>query len=129
MMIVRVEMEKSIQIVRGASKMKKLGRPRKSVRKENISVNLPSYLIKQISDKLSWSSSRSVWIQDAIEIKLRNKNNITLQDADTLTLISVLRNRDISDFIRRALESEYESIYLQTKSTSKKPIEETEEQQ
>ena len=109
--------------------MKKLGRPRKSVRKENISVNLPSYLIKQISDKLSWSSSRSVWIQDAIEIKLGNKNNISLQDADTLQLISVLRTRDISDFILRALESEYESIYLQRKSTSKKLVAETEEQQ
>ena len=111
MIIVRAETEKLIQIVRGASKMKKLGRPRKSVRKENISVNLPSYLIKQISDKLSWSSSRSVWIQSAIEDKLGNGNSTYLQDATILQLLSVLRGREnVSKTLKFAINQEINII-------------------
>ena len=91
--------------------MKKLGRPRKSVRKENISVNLPSYLIKQISDKLSWSSSRSVWIQSAIEDKLGHGNSTYLQDASTLQLLSVITRRDnVSEFLKKVVDQEIESI-------------------
>lgn len=123
MMIVRVEMDKSIQIVRGASKMKKLGRPRKAVRKENISVNLPGYLIKQISDKLSWSSSRSVWIQSAIEDKLGNGTSTYLQDASTLQLVSVLKGRDnITEALQFALNQEFQIILA-------KQVEETAESQ
>ena len=90
--------------------MKKLGRPRKSVRKENISVNLPSYLIKQISDKLSWSSSRSVWIQSAIEDKLGHGNSTYLQDASTLQLLSVLTYRDLPEFVKEVIETHIQSI-------------------
>ena len=93
--------------------MKKLGRPRKAVRKENISVNLPGYLIKQISDKLSWSSSRSVWIQSAIEDKLGNGNNTYLQDASTLQLLSVITRRDnVSEFLKKVVDQEIQSILV-----------------
>ena len=91
--------------------MKKLGRPRKSVRKENISVNLPGYLIKQISDKLSWSSSRSAWIQSAIEDKLGHGNSTYLQDASILQLLSVLRGRDnVSETLKFAINQEIDII-------------------
>ena len=94
--------------------MKKLGRPRKSVRKENISVNLPSYLIKQISDKLSWSSSRSVWIQSAIEDKLGHGNSTYLQDASTLQLLSVLSLRDIPEFVKEVIANIPEIVRTST---------------
>ena len=93
--------------------MKKLGRPRKAVRKENISVNLPGYLIKQISDKLSWSTSRSVWIQSAIEDKLGHGNSTYLQDASTLKLLSVITRRDdVSEFLKKVVDQEIDSILV-----------------
>lgn len=65
--------------------MKKVGRPRKQVRKENISVNLPTALIAQIHDELSWKSSRSGWIEAAIRAKLGAKRaDITSYNLHTL---------------------------------------------
>lgn len=66
--------------------MKKIGRPRKQVRKENISVNLPTALIAQIHDELSWKSSRSYWIEDAIRRKLGK----TSADITSFTLQALL---------------------------------------
>ena len=58
--------------------MRKVGRPRKADRKENISVNLPKHIVDKINDKLSWQSSRSKWIEDAIKNKLgENPADIT----------------------------------------------------
>ena len=52
--------------------MKKVGRPRKpkSEKKEIISVNLPSSLVEKLNHDLSWSQSRSEWIEKAIKEKL-----------------------------------------------------------
>jgi len=58
--------------------MKKIGRPRKAVTKKNISVNLPSHLVDQINDKLSWQSSRSNWIESAIKEKLTQEIDLHL---------------------------------------------------
>lgn len=66
--------------------MRKVGRPRKQVRKENISVNLPTALIAQIHDQLSWKSSRSGWIEDAIRTKLGKST----ADITTFTLTALL---------------------------------------
>lgn len=94
--------------------MKKIGRPRKAHRKENISVNLPKHLIDQINDKLSWKSSRSEWIENAIRAKLGDAP-ISLGDAPTKLILSSLINSrdDISDFIKVALQRELDNIMKQ----------------
>lgn len=66
--------------------MKKLGRPRKAVRKENISVNLSKHIIDQIHDQLSWKSSRSSWIEHAIKSKLGNTDLLDSIEVDDIIL-------------------------------------------
>lgn len=94
--------------------MKKVGRPRKAQRKENISVNLPKYLIDEINDELSWSSSRSKWIQNAIEDKL-GRYGTYVSDAPTKQLMRALvyGREDVSDFIKVALQRELDKIERQ----------------
>ena len=91
--------------------MKKVGRPRKSERKENISVNLPKHIVDRINDKLSWKSSRSEWIEGAIKDKLGDKL-MTVADAPTKLLLSILINsrNDVSDFIKVALQRELDNL-------------------
>ncbi len=91
--------------------MKKIGRPRKSERKENISVNLPKYIVDRINDKLSWKSSRSEGIEGAIKDKLGDKL-MTVADAPTKLLLSILINSrdDVSDFIKVALQRELDNL-------------------
>lgn len=94
--------------------MKKIGRPRKSERKENISVNLPKYLVDKVNDKLAWRSSRSKWIESAIRAKLGDMG-LLVADAPTKVLLSVLINSrdDVSDFIKIALQRELDNIMRQ----------------
>ena len=93
--------------------MKKLGRPRKTIRKENISVNLYPSTIDKINDKLSWNSSRSEWIEDAIKRKL-DDGTIDLSHVKSITLLSVLSNRDdVNEFVKRACDLEMKNILQQ----------------
>lgn len=91
--------------------MKKIGRPRKSERKENISVNLPKHIVDKINDKISWKSSRSAWIEGAIRDKLGDKT-MSLDDAPTKVLLNLLihMREDVSDFIKVALQRELDNI-------------------
>ena len=102
--------------------MKKIGRPRKSVTKQNISVNLPKHLIAQINDALSWQQSRSIWIEDAIKDKLNRK----LPDIDEYpleTLVWTAKNhKNAPKWLIKEL-----SYYLET--ISKMQVGETEEGQ
>ena len=102
--------------------MKKIGRPRKAVTKKNISVNLPSHLVNQINDKLSWQSSRSAWIESAIRTKL-GETTPDISEYGLLTLLWEAKNRDDCDpNVRFVIQS-----YLD--STVEKQSGETEEQQ
>ena len=102
--------------------MKKLGRPRKANRKENISVNLNKSLIAKIEDELSWGMSRSQWISTAIEHRLNRK----LPDIDEIglnTLVWTAKNhKDAPKWLIREL-----SYYLE--STARKQVGEIEEEQ
>jgi Arc/MetJ-type ribon-helix-helix transcriptional regulator len=91
--------------------LKKLGRPRKAhaLRKENISVNLPKTLVSEIESQLSYKSSRSQWIQLAIEEKLGSR--ITISESKSKNLVAALVGRgDISEFALRVLSSELKSM-------------------
>lgn len=71
--------------------MKKIGRPRKSDRKENISVNLPKHIVDKINDKLAWQSSRSAWIESAIKEKLTQE--FDWNGVPTRKLLNIIHNR------------------------------------
>lgn len=104
--------------------MKKVGRPRKpkSEKKEIISVNLPSHLVEKLNHDLSWSQSRSKWIETAIKNKLKRK----LPDIDEYRLTTLVftakEHKDCPRWLKREL-----SYYLE--STVKKQVEEIEEEQ
>ena len=76
--------------------MKKIGRPRKAVTKKNISVNLPSHIVDQINDKLSWQSSRSAWIESAVRTKL-GEPTANISEYPLLTLLWEAKNREDCD--------------------------------
>jgi len=78
------------------SLMKKIGRPRKAVTKKNISVNLPSHIVDQINDKLSWQSSRSTWIESAVRTKL-GEAMADISEYPLLTLLWEAKNREDCD--------------------------------
>lgn len=92
--------------------MKKVGRPRKpkSEKKEIISVNLPSHLVEKLNHNLSWSNSRSEWIERAILAKLEviSNHEPSVNDSKTKSLAWVLARRDdCPNFVVRAIVSQY----------------------
>lgn len=105
-----------------AAIMKKIGRPRKAKRKENISVNLDKSLINEVEDQLSWKQSRSQWISEAIKNKLSRK----LPDIDeyslTLLCFTARNHKDAPRWLIREL-----SYFLD--STTRSQVEETVEEQ
>lgn len=86
--------------------MKKLGRPRKAhaLRKENISVNLPKTLVSEVESQLSYRSSRSEWIQLAIEEKLSGSFTVSEAGTKNLLLAAMLRE-DIDPFIKKVIDN------------------------
>lgn len=92
--------------------MKKVGRPRKpkSEKKEIISVNLPARLVEKLNHNLSWSNSRSEWIERAILAKLEVISNQepSVNDSKTKSLAWALAIReDCPNFVVRAIISQY----------------------
>lgn len=102
--------------------MKKIGRPRKAKRKENISVNLDKSLINEVEDCLSWKQSRSQWISEAIKNKLSRK----LPDIDEYRLTTLVYTASLHEDCPRWLKREL-NYYLESKA--KKQVEEIEEEQ
>jgi len=92
--------------------MKKVGRPRKTAaeKKEIISVNLTASLIQKLNHDLSWSQSRSEWIERAIKAKLEIISNQepSVSDSKTKSLAWALALReDCPNFVVRAIISQY----------------------
>jgi hypothetical protein len=83
----------------GVDRMKKVGRPRKAKRKENISVNLDKSLIAEIEDELSWGMSRSKWIASAITKALNADEPLLLfKDATADDLLTRLYQFGVLDW-------------------------------
>lgn len=92
--------------------MKKVGRPRKpkGEKKEIISVNLTASLIEKLNHDLSWSQSRSEWIERAIKEKLHIISDAAPAVVDTKTkslAAALARREDCPNFIVRAIISQY----------------------
>ncbi|GAG83466.1 unnamed protein product [marine sediment metagenome] len=92
--------------------MKKVGRPRKpsTEKKEIISVNLTASLIQKLNHDLSWSQSRSEWIERAIKEKLAIISDAAPAVVDTPTkslAAALVRREDCPNFVVRAIISQY----------------------
>jgi len=85
-----------------------VGRPRKKgPKKEQISITLPKQLINEINDELSYTTSRSKWIKQAIEIKL-DRQIKTVSDSTVKQLcMALVQREDCPTFILRAICSQF----------------------
>ena len=102
--------------------MKKIGRPRKASRKEQISVNLPKHIIAEINDSISWNQSRSVWIETAITNRLRSvKPSLEEYGLNTL-LFEAIQRKEIDANVKFVIKTYLDSTVL-------KPAEEIEAEQ
>lgn len=61
-----------------------------------ITIGLPTSLMMRLNQKLSYTQSRSLWVQGAIKAKLDNK--INFDDIDTKFLIGMLHARGIISY-------------------------------
>ena len=79
--------------------MARIGRPRKAeaLQKQNISVNIRKTLLSRLNNQLSYNSSRSIWIEDAIQSKLDKSESQTVIDSPTINLLVAVCKRDDLD--------------------------------
>lgn len=92
--------------------MKKIGRPRKAVRKEQISVNLPKHIIDEINDSISWKQSRSVWIENAITNRLRSvKPSLVDYPLNTL-LFEAIQREEIDSTVKFVIKTYLDSTIM-----------------
>ena len=92
--------------------MKKIGRPRKAARKEQISVNLPKHIIDEINDQISWQQSRSVWIETAITNRLRSVKP-SLEEYPLLTLLfECIQREEIDSNVKFVIKTYIDSTAM-----------------
>ena len=71
-----------------------------------ISVALPGSLVKRLDQELSYQSSRSKYVADAIENRLKQMENSSVSEASTRQLMAALMARkDITNQLRLILET------------------------
>ena len=92
--------------------MKKIGRPRKAARKEQISVNLPKHLINEINDQIAWNQSRSIWIETAITNRLRSvKPSLVDYGLNTL-LFEAIQREEIDPNVKFVIKTYLDSTVV-----------------
>jgi len=98
-----------------------VGRPRKAqaVRRQQISVHLPQTMVSELDNRLSWSQSRSKFIESAIKEKL--DGSIDWDSIHSERLCAILLNRQVIS------PGMFETLQKVIKAMS--PIEETAKQQ
>lgn len=88
-----------------------VGRPRKAqaVRRQQISVHLPQTMVSELDNRLSWSQSRSKFIESAIKEKLDSDFDFT--SITNLQLLGMLFSREIINFdLFTSLKKQVEEI-------------------
>jgi len=71
-----------------------------------ISVALPSSLVRRLDQELSYTSSRSKYVANAIENRLKQMENSSVSEASTRQLMAALMARkDITNQLRLILET------------------------
>ena len=92
--------------------MKKIGRPRKANRKEQISVNLPKHIINEINDSISWKQSRSVWIETAITNRLRSVKPSLVDYPLTTLLFEAIQREEIDSNVKFVIKTYLDSTVV-----------------
>jgi len=71
-----------------------------------ISVALPSSLVRRLDQELDYTSSRSKYVANAIENRLKQMENSSVSEASTRQLMAALMARkDITNQLRLILET------------------------
>jgi metal-responsive CopG/Arc/MetJ family transcriptional regulator len=71
-----------------------------------ISVALPGSLVKRLDQELSYQASRSKYVANAIENRLKQMENSSVSEASTRQLMAALHSRtDISNQLKTILET------------------------
>ena len=92
--------------------MKKIGRPRKANRKEQISVNLPKHIINEINDSISWKQSRSVWIDTAITNRLRSVKPSLVDYPLTTLLFEAIQRQELDSNVKFVIKTYLDSTVV-----------------
>ena len=83
-----------------------MGRKRSTNKSVPISVSLPGSLVTRLDQELSYQSSRSKYVADAIENRLKQMENSSVGEASTRQLMAALHSRtDISNQLKTILET------------------------
>jgi len=75
-----------------------------------ISITLPESLLRRLDNYLSYSSSRSAYIADALKKKLDEQKGFSFDDIETEALVRYLLERDIPNNIDTALRTYWSMI-------------------
>ena len=75
-----------------------------------ISITLPESLLRRLDNYLSYTSSRSAYIADALEKKLNEQRAFSFDDLETEALVRYLLERDIPSNIDTALRTYWSMI-------------------
>ena len=83
-----------------------MSRKRSTDKSIPISVALPSSLVRRLDQELSYTSSRSKYVANAIEHRLQQMENSSVSEASTRQLMAALMARkDITNQLRLILET------------------------
>ena len=83
-----------------------MSRKRSTDKSIPISVALPSSLVRRLDQELSYTSSRSKYVANAIENRLKQMENSAVSEASTRQLMAALMARkDITNQLRLILET------------------------
>jgi len=75
-----------------------------------ISITLPESLLRRLDNYLSYTSSRSAYIADALKKKLDEQKGFSFDDIETEALVRYLLERDIPNNIDTALRTYWSMI-------------------
>ena len=75
-----------------------------------ISVTLPERLLRRLDNYLSYESSRSAYIADALEKKLNGRKAFDDRDLETEALIRYLLTRELPEGLRASLRTYWDVL-------------------
>lgn len=83
-----------------------------------ISITLPESLLRRLDNYLSYTSSRSAYIADALEKKLNGQKGFSFDDVETEALVRYLLQREIPSNIKSSLQTFWFVLDNENKSNS-----------
>jgi len=87
-----------------------------------ISITLPESLLRRLDNYLSYTSSRSAYIADALEKKLDEQKGFSFDDIETEALVRYLLAREIPSNIKSSLQTFWFVLDNKNRSESGKDL-------